>query len=489
MNRRNFLKSIGASVTAASIPVNSVLNAKKNKPNIIWVIVEDMSCHFSYQGETTIETPNVDKLAKEGVQFTDAYITCPVCSPSRSAMITGMYQTTIGAHNHRSSRGKIKTNLLKNIKLIPEYFKEAGYYVSNLGGIKKKGKNKKNKKGKTDYNFVYDPNLYDGADWSGRKPGQPFFAQIQLKGGKHRNAKVKDPVDPAKVKLPPYYPNHPVIRKDWAKYLNSVKNVDKEINILMKRLEKEELLDNTIIIFMTDHGISHARGKQFLYDEGIKIPFIVWAPKRLKPAKRKDYIVHIDMAATSMYFAGIKIPDYMESRPLFGPDAKPRDYIIAARDRCDETVEHLRCVKKDNIKYIRNFYPERPFLQPNAYKDSKAIIKALREWHKLGKLNKVQSLIMAEARPKEELYDLNKDPWEINNVANDKKYKTKLKELRNILNKWIKETDDKGQNPETEKMYDSDMKLYLDKRSKKPKHKKITLDNIQQMKKWAAEGK
>ena len=264
--------------------MNSVLNAQESKPNIIWVIVEDMSCHFSYQGEKTIETPHVDKLAREGVEFTDAYITCPVCSPGRSAMITGMYQTTIGAHNHRSSRGKIKINLPENVKLIPDYFKEAGYYVSNRGGIedkqqgskrKKKGKNKKNKKGKTDYNFVYDPNLYDGTDWSGREPGRPFFAQLQLHGGKNRKAKVKDPVDPADVKLPPYYPDHPVIREDWAKYLNSVKYVDKEINILMKRLKKEELLDNTLIIFITDHGISHARGKQFMYDEGIKIPFIV----------------------------------------------------------------------------------------------------------------------------------------------------------------------------------------------------------------------
>ena len=296
-------------------------------------------------------------------------------------------------------------------------------------------------------------------------------------------------MDPADVKLPPYYPDHPVIREDWAKYLNSVKYVDKEISILMKRLEKEELLDNTIIIFITDHGISHARGKQFLYDEGIKIPFIVWAPKRLKPNKRNDYIVHIDMAATSMYFAGIKIPDYMESRPLFGPQAKPRKYIIAARDRCDETVEHLRCVKKDNIKYIKNFYPERPYLQPNAYKDSKPILKALREWHEQGKLNKTQSLIMAKTRPKEELYDLNKDPWEINNLAKDKKYENKLKEFRNILNKWIKDTGDNGQNPETEKMYDSDMKVYLDKRTKKFKQGKITQDNINLMKKWAAQGK
>lgn len=369
-------------------------------------------------------------------------------------------------------------------------FKAAGYYTCNgsaEGAV-----------GKTDYNFVYDAKaLYDGADWSGKAKKQPFFAQVQLKGGKRRNSVPKDiaeklyePVEIGDFELPPYYPAIESVQEDWAAYLNTVQFVDLQVGKILMKLEEENELDNTVIIFMTDHGISHVRGKQFCYDEGTKVPFIVWAPEKLKAAVRDELILHIDMAATSLYFAGIEIPEYMQARTLFGEEAKARDYVVSARDRCDETVDRIRAVRKGNFKYIRNFYPERPYLQPCAYKDAKPFMQPLKDYYAAGKMNSVQALAFAATRPAEELYELNNDKWEIKNLAGDKAYEAKLVEMRNLLNKWIVEAGDKGQASESEAMYNSDMKVYVDKiKVRMPDRAKIIEDNIAQMKKWAKEGK
>ncbi len=469
--------------------------AEQERPNILWIVVDDMSCDFGYQGQALVNTPHVDRLAKEGVVFSNAYVTAAVCSSSRSAMITGMYQTTIGAHNHPMGRGTVKHYLPDPVRPIPELFKEAGYYVSNTNATLTNF-------GKTDYDFVWDKKgLYDAPNWSGRKPGQPFFAQVQLLGGKYRNvpaayARVKKELDelvtPDQVSLPPYYPDDPVFRKDWAEYLNSVQYTDREVGRIIQRLKEDEVLDNTIIIFMTDHGISQARGKQFLYEEGVKIPFVVWAPGRIESgATRDELIEHIDMAATSLYFAGIEIPEYMQARPLFGPQAQPRDYVVSARDRCDETVDRIRGIRKGNYKYIRNFYPKRPYLQPCIYKDRKPFMQPLRDLYAEGKLNAVQSLIMAETRPEEELYDLSEDPWEIHNLANDPKHLDKLRAMRAILANWIIETDDQGRFPESEAMYDSQMSGYIKNllKNKGPEFSEELQNNIKLMKQWKAEGK
>ncbi len=484
MDRRVFLKAGGAG--ALSVLFGGALPVKaQTRPNIVWIIAEDMSCHFSYQGETTIQTPNVDRLAREGVVFNAAYVTCPVCSPSRSALITGMYQTTIGAHNHRSFRGILKHDLPAPVRTIPEYFKEAGYYVCNGANASATGP------GKTDYNFTYSEDLYDGKDYFGRAPGQPFFMQFQLHGGKNRNAKVEPPVSPDAVTLPPYYPDDPVMRQDWAEYLNSVLNVDREVGEIMARLEADGLKENTVVLFITDHGLSHARGKQFLYEEGVHIPFIVWAPGRIPAGEvRSDFAAHIDLAATSLYFAGIPLPKHLESRPLFGPEARPREYVVSARDRCDETVERIRSVRKGRFTYIRNFYPERPHLQPNAYKDAKKIVIRLRELHFQRKLaGHPAERLFITPRPKEELYDREADPWYLNNLVDDHVHSVTLVEMRGILDAWIQETNDRGQMPETEAAYDADMAVYLEGQKKSPDYVRIVKGNIAQIKAWAAAGK
>ena len=462
---------------------------ENNRPNIVWIIVEDMSTPFGCYGEKDITTPNIDRLVANGVKFTRAFVTAPVCSAARSALITGMYQTTIGAHHHRSGRGAEKIHLPEHVKLIPELFKEAGYWTCNLS--KARFTNPRSRRGrgpgKTDYNFEWDTKrTYDGFDWTGRKPGQPFFAQVQLRGGKGRTDKSPRPVDWRRVTLPPYYPRDPVILKDWARYLNAAINTDEEVGRVVKRLKDEGVYDNTYIFFITDHGISHARGKQFLYEEGIRIPFIVTGPKVEAGTVRDDLIVHIDMAATSLALAGIPVPEYMEARDIFAGAYKRRQWIVAARDRCDETVERLRCVRTARYKYIRNGFPQRPYLQPNRYKDNKAIIQAMRRLYKEGKLNRDQALIMARARPEEELYDLESDPDELHNLAGEARHAEVLADLRSKLDGWIKATGDQGQRPEPAAMYDSDMAVYMSPGRKGPD---VIRRNIALMKRWAAEGK
>lgn len=470
------------------------------RPNILWIIVDDMSANFSCYGELLIKTPHVDRLAREGTRFTQAFVTAPVCSPCRSALITGMYQTSIGAHQHRSGRGELKIHLPEGVRPIPELFQAAGYYTCIGDGLlpqapggKKKGGNKL---GKTDYNFEWNPRMYDGPDWSGRAKDQPFFMQVQLAGGKLRGgtdasaqklseraaAEFGQAVSPEAVTLPPYYPRDPVLLRDWAAYLDTVRFTDQHVGKILARLESENLLNSTLVIFMTDHGISHARGKQFLYDEGTHVPLVVRGPGIPQGATRDDLVEHIDLAAISLAAAGIPLPLGMQARNVFASDYTPRQTIFAARDRCDETVERIRSVRTSDYLYIRNFYPQRPALQPNAYKDAKSILIALRNLHAAGQLSPLSaSLLFSETRPAEELYAWKTDRWQIHNLANDPVHQQALRNLRQQLDQWIIETHDHG--PESDAMYDSDMQVYVGRGNP------VVERNIALMKQWAKEGK
>ena len=467
------------------------------QPNVVWIYVDDMSANFSCYGEKLIETPHVDRLAREGTRFTRAFTTAPVCSPARSALITGMYQTSIDAHNHRSGRGTIKLHLPDGVEPVPTLFRRAGYYVCIGGAAEtKRGQGL----GKTDYNFETAADLYDGNNWSGRKPGQPFFMQVMLGGGKLRGGNVASArklseraaqtfgsaVKPADVVLPPYYPRDSVLLEDWAAYLDAVRFTDNSVGEVVDRLTKEGLLENTIVAFMTDHGISHARGKQFLYDEGIHVPWVLRGPGVPVGKVRDDLVEHIDLTATSLALAGIAIPQKMQARNVLAADYAPRDAVFSARDRCDETIENLRAVRTADFKYIRNGYPLRPHLQPNNYKDGKSIVQKLRELHAAGSLPPlVEQLLFSPTRAPEELYDLKADPFETKNLAGDPQHAATLTELRGRLDRWQEATGDYGRKPESWERYDSDMEAYV---GKKPADNPVR-KNIDQMKQWAAEGK
>ncbi len=473
------------------------------RPNVLWFVVDDMSANFSCYGERLIESPHVDRLAREGTRFANAFVTAPVCSPCRSALITGTYQTSIGAHHHRSGRGVEKIHLPEGVRPVPALFQKAGYFTCIGSGLPNETrKGKKASKGvgvglgKTDYNFEWDVNIYDSHDWAGRKPDQPFFMQVQLAGGKLRGGtdasatkllenaakQFGSATDPEKVTLPPYYPRDPVLLRDWAAFLDAVRLTDAHVGRVIARLEQEGQLENTLIVFMTDHGISHARGKQFLYNEGTHIPFVVRGPGIEKGKVRTDLIEHIDVAAISLAAAGIEIPQSMQARNVFASDCQPRTHIFAARDRCDETVERLRSVRTDRFLYIRNFLPQRPHLQPNAYKDGKTIVETLRNLHEADKLDPLAvKLLFSPTRPAEELYEWTADRWQVINLATDPAHQITLESMRARLNQWMQETNDQGL--ESESRYDSDMRAYLDKGN-------LAVEkNIALMKQWAKNGK
>ena len=477
-----------------------------DRPNILWFVVDDMSANFSCYGETLITTPHVDALASGGTRFTRAFVTAPVCSSSRSAMITGMYQTSIGAHHHRSGRGKHRIQLPGDVEPLPALLQEAGYFTcigSGLEGLDHRSLPlKKPKRGKTDYNFNWEETIYDSHDWAGRAEGQPFFMQVQLHGGKLRGdseqanaafanrvvAELGSATDPDKVTLPPYYPRDAVLLADWAVYLDSVRMTDRHVGQVMERLEREGQLENTLVIFMTDHGISHARGKQFLYDEGAHIPFIVSGPGAGAGMVRDDLIEHIDMAAISLAAAGLEVPLWMQGRDVLAADYSPRETVFGARDRCGEAADRIRSIRTATHLYIRNFHPARPHLMPNDYKDGKAIIRRLRELYAAGEVNDLtRDLLFAPVRPAEELYAWTTDRWQTVNLATDPASAEVLMTLSRQLDDWISESGDRGD--ESPEVYDLEIADELAViKAGTPRHEAFS-KNAEIYRQWMKEGK
>lgn len=482
--------------------------AQAPRPNILWFVVDDMSANFSCYGEKTIQTPHVDRLAKEGVRFTHAYATSPVCSSFRSALITGMYQTTIGAHHHRSGRGKHRIQLPEGVEPIPAIFQRAGYHTcigSGLTDLDFRSMPLKdasrNRLGKTDYNFDWDQAIYDSHDWSDRDQDQPFFMQVQLHGGKLRGASASgyesfdrevtkafgEVTPPDEVVLPPYYPRDEVLLKDWSTYLDSVRMTDRHVGLVIERLRKEELLENTLIVFFTDHGISHARGKQFLYDEGAHIPLIIRGPGMGEGEVRKDLVEHIDIAALSLAAAGIEIPEKMQGRDILAEDYEPKQAVFGARDRCGEATDRIRSVRTERYLYIRNFHPQRPHLAPSGYKDGKLIIQRLRELHDKGELSPLaEELLFAPQRPKEELYLYRDDTWQVRNLAADPEHADALTRHRALLDQWMKDTKDPGsESPEVYALETEDQM----KSTRNAAAREVFRKNTELYKQWAREGK
>jgi len=508
MRRRRCIASHRAVVLLFGLLLALPAVGEAKRPNILWFIVDDMSANFSCYGEETIQTPHVDALAKQGVRFTRAYATSPVCSTFRSALITGMYQTTIGAHHHRSGRGEHRIVLPEGVRPIPALFQKAGYYTcigSGLVGIDFRGKPVTGKQaerlGKTDYNFDWNASIYDAHDWAGRAEGQPFFMQVQLHGGKLRGASADGYTrldqqakehfggitDPDHVQLPPYYPRDPVLLRDWSTYLDSVRLTDRHVGQVMKRLKEEALLDNTLVVFTTDHGISHARGKQFLYDEGTHIPLIILGPGIPAGMTRKDLVEHIDLAALSLVFAGIDLPETIQGRDILAEDYEQKSAVYAARDRCGEAADRVRSVRTEDYLYIRNFYPDRPHLMPSTYKDGKLIVQRLRALNDAGKLDQLATdLLFSPTRPSEELYLYKQDRWQVENLANDPDHDKVLSQHRELLGKWIIETGDLG--PESPEVYELEIRDQLKSRNNQA-WRDAYRRNAEQYKRWASEGK
>lgn len=463
-------------------PVGLTQEKNTDKINILWLIGEDIGPELSCYGHPQVHTPHLDRLATQGMLFTHAYSTAPVCSPSRSAFMTGMYQTSIGAHNHRSHR-EDGYGLPEGVKVLTDRFREGGYYTANLRNISGdpdeaffRGT------GKTDWNFHYEGEPFDSDQWADLKGNQPFYAQINFsethrgKDWNEAHLHIESPADPDSVLLPPYYPDHPEARADWAQYLNAVMALDKKIGYVMTRLEESGLAANTLVIFMGDHGRAMVRGKQWPYESGLHIPLIVrWpegipAPAHYRAGSVSDQLVAtIDLSATSLSLTGIAVPLLMQGQVFLGEAAAPpRNYVFGGRDRGDETVDRIRTVRDRRFRYIRNYFPERPFLQTNRYKEfTYPMIPLMRELFAAGKLTPAQARLLAPTRPEEELYDLEADPYELTNLAKDPQYKEKLDQLRAALDTWLVESNDQGRIPEDpaiHQMWEARMKANYDER-------------------------
>ncbi len=424
-----------------------------DRPNFLWLIAEDFGNDLGCCGRREVSTPNLDRLAAVGVRYSRFYTTAPVCSPSRSAFMTGMYQTTIGAHHHRSHRDDGYL-LPPGVRLLTDWFRDGKYFTANLRDLPTEFGFKGT--AKTDWNFTSPEKPFDSQRWADLKTHQPFYAQLNFQET-HRTFHAPHHANPALVEIPPYEPDHPVTRADHAAYLDAATELDRKVGLVLKQLEADGLADSTIVVFFGDNGQAHIRGKQFCYEEGLNVPLIIrWpkqfpAPAHFTPGTVDDrLLMAIDLAPTMLALAGIPVPATMQGGVFLGDHAgSPRDYIFGARDRCDETPFRFRTVRDARYRYIRNFTPDRPFLQTNKYKEtSYPVWNLLKKLHEEGALTPAQERLCAPTMPEEELYDLQADPHEIDNLAGRPDHHPTQERLRRALMSWIDETNDQGRVPE-----------------------------------------
>ncbi len=431
-------------------------------PNIVWITCEDMSPHLGCYGDDIAKTPVLDRLASEGIRYSQAFSVSGVCAPSRSALITGMYPTTTGAMHMRTMTRTASIAQITDpellaiptyeavpapeVKCFPEYLRIAGYYCTNNS--------------KEDYQFSAPATVWDEssdhAHWKNRNPGQPFFAVFNFTVTHESQiwARAGDNLitDPQKVQVPPYYPDTPLIRKDIARNYDNIALMDEMVGKVLRELEEAGLMDSTIVFFFSDHGDGFPRAKRWIYDSGIKVPLIIRYPDQRGAGYVSDELVSfIDFGPTILSLVGIPVPDYVQGKPFAGDQKKPpRKYIYAARDRMDPAMDNQRGVRDKRFKYIRNYMPERPYVQFLPYRDQMTLMQELFRCEKEGRLNQVQQLWFRKSKPLEELYDTWNDPFEVNNLADDPAFSEILGELREVHLKWKQETNDWGLIPEKE---------------------------------------
>lgn len=427
------------------------------RPNILWLTCEDMSPHLGCYGEQLAHTPHLDRLASEGIRYTHAYSTSGVCAPSRSCLITGVYPSSLGTQFMRC-----KGTLPDFVRCFPEYLRNVGYYCTNNV--------------KTDYNFNPPASVWDEssnqAHWKNRPAGQPFFAvfnstvthesQIRLRGEAFEKIVRSLPRelrhDPAMVILPPYYPDTPEARLDWAQYLDTISVMDQGVGEHLASLEKEGLADDTIVFFYSDHGVGLPRAKRWLYESGTHVPLIIRFGKNFRHLAPQEaatvteqLVSFVDFAPTVLSLAGVPVPDHMQGMAFLGEQAQPpRDYVHGIRDRMDETHDLIRSVRDKRYRYIRNDMPWMPYAQPLTYAELGPTMQSLRKLHAAGRLMPEQELFFRAAKPPEELYDVDNDPHELNNVAALAEHRATLERLRARHLAWADETLDLGLIPEPE---------------------------------------
>jgi len=441
---------------ASLLAMNAHGQQEVKRPNIIWISTEDMSPHLGCYDDEVAKTPNIDRLASQGIRFTNVFTTAAISAPVRAGIITGMYQTSIGCmHMRTTSYRRSADNPVQftavpphYVKTFTEYLRTAGYYCTNNS--------------KTDYQFAKDPvpaSIWDEcsnkAHYRNRPDkSQPFFAVFNWTGThESQNWNIEKVItDPNKVQVPPYYPDNEIIRRNMAKMYDNIARLDSVVGALLKELEREGELDNTIIFFWGDHGDGLPRAKRWLYDSGLNIPLIIKFPGKANAGTVEDRLISsIDFGPTVLSLTGVPVPSHMQGRPFLGKQEAPaRNAVFAARDRVDESYDMIRSVRTKDYLYIRNFYPNEPFPIWVPYLSNMPIYKEMLRLDAEGKLTGPQKSWMAYSRPPEELYDVKADPFQINNIISDPKYNGVLAELRDKQREWTLETGDMGHMNEPE---------------------------------------
>lgn len=442
------------------------------RPNILWITCEDMSANLPSYGDQTVATPTIDRLVREGVRYTHMYSTAGVCAPSRSAIISGMYQTSIGTQHMRTNTASLKRRAADppdipnydavpppNVKCFTEYLRASGYFCTNNS--------------KTDYQFGNPITAWDEnspkAHWRNRTDkSQPFFSVFNLmvthESQIWERASKPLRVNPAKVVVPPYYPDTPIIRRDLARYYDNIMVMDSLAGRILGQLETDGLLENTIVVFYSDHGACLPWYKRELCERGTHVPFVVRFPGKRQAGPRQaggpafrsrlagttDTELHsfVDLAPTMLSLAGVPIPKYMQGQAFLGQQqAKARQAIFGARDRMDEHYDMVRMMRDGRYRYIRNFMPEKPNYQDIAYRKQMPLMQEILRLREAGQLPAVTTRWF-QTKPVEELYDLQADPYELTNLAGQPQLGARLRQMRHALADWTTNIGDKGALPE-----------------------------------------
>jgi len=425
------------------------------RPNVLWITCEDISPDLGCYGVEGAITPNLDKLAARGIRYTHAFALAGVCAVSRSCLATGMYSSSLGSQGMR-----FHTRLPEHVKCFPEYLRRAGYYTINNV--------------KTDYNFAVPPGAWDEcsrkAHWRGRRPGQPFFAvfnltmthesQIRCSPERYEAHMRRVPKqlrhDPAKVNVPPFHPDVPESRRNWATYHDLITAMDLKVADILKQLEEDGLADETIVFFYSDHGAGMPRCKKWSYDAGTRVPLIIHFPEKFRhlapdpPGTVSDRLVSfIDFGPSVLSLAGVPMPEHVQGRAFLGPAAtKPRRYVYTIRDRMAERHDMVRGVRSHKYLYLRNYVPHLSRARFTTYTQQ---MPTTQVWERLAAERELEgppALWFEPRKPLEELYDCQADPHNIRNLAGDPKYDAVLREHRAAHHEWLFRTRDLGFLPE-----------------------------------------
>jgi arylsulfatase A-like enzyme len=422
--------------------------APAERPNILWITAEDHGPHLGCYGDTYATTPNLDRLAARGMIYTRAWSCLPVCAPARTAIIVGMYPNSTGGQHMRSM-----VAMPRGVRMYPQYLREAGYYCTNNS--------------KTDYNLPMPGKVWDEssgkAHWKNRKAGQPFFAIFNFTGSHESRIWNKEGGlmhDPAKVRVPAYHPDTPAVRADWAKYYDNVTRSDTRAGELLAELQSAGLSEDTIVFYYADHGAGMPRSKRTACDSGLRVPLIVYFPKKWQHLAPKDYkpggkssrlVNFVDLAPTLLSLAGIKPPAIMQGLAIAGPyQTPPPKFMHGLRGRMDGRYDLVRTVTDGRYIYIRNYMPHIPHGQHVTYQFRN---DTTRTWYRLfqeGKLNAAQAYYWTAPRAPEELYDLQNDPDEVRNLASSPEHQATLAKLRKAEQDHAARIRDVGFLPEAE---------------------------------------